>query len=199
MSHFCKHAVQKYTTCACVPFDTADLPRSHAAMHSVRIIKDSEQSASAREDVDGEAYGGHERGTASNDKEEDDMGGTHPSRGDAQRGDRGRPHRQGGLAITDRTIGSKSPKDVAEWEWDEGGEAPTSPPRPHGRRTRALAVGNGHARPTPSYALPTKHFKALGRYLVFLSCKQGEFGFARRALADLYRCVCLYGRSPPSW
>lgn len=50
-----------------------------------------------------------------------------------------------------------------EWDWAEDvGPLGVSPGR-YGERGRANSIGNGHPRPTPSYALPTKHFKTLGR------------------------------------
>lgn len=55
---------------------------------------------------------------------------------------------------------------TAEWEAEQSGEMLAYSPRRHGGEPRKNAMGNGHLRPTPSYALPTKHFKSTGRYVV---------------------------------
>lgn len=54
--------------------------------------------------------------------------------------------------------------DVVEG-WEESEEEPAySPSRRHGGRVRGSTSTYGHARPTPSYALPTKHFKTPDRW-----------------------------------
>ncbi|CAM9313559.1 unnamed protein product, partial [Sphacelaria rigidula] len=60
--------------------------------------------------------------------------------------------------------GNRTAVDTAEeWDWAEGVEPLDASPARYGERGRANGMGNGHPRPTPSYALPTKHFKTLGR------------------------------------
>lgn len=183
-------AVRKAHHFVNVSSHVADRPCSYAAINDIHVLKDSEQSTSAREDVDGEAYSGRGGDMASSDEGEDVSGGTRPSRGGARRGDQRRPHRQGDLEITDRRGGSSSPNNMAERDWAEGKEGPTSSPRRHGRRPGGLAMGNGHARPTPSYALPTKHFKAVARY--YLAVTRGSL-LCEEALACWGpRCCSTY-------
>lgn len=79
--------------------------------------------------------------------------------------DRRRRPRQGvaaeGSMVGDERDRSSSLELTTEWDLDERGGGSESSP---GRLPREGARGNGHARPTPSYALPTKHFKTLDRY-----------------------------------
>ncbi|CAM9489734.1 unnamed protein product [Laminaria digitata] len=72
--------------------------------------------------------------------------------------DRRRRHRQGATEVGDKLDRSSSLELTTEWDLDERGGGSESSP---GRLPREGVRGNGHARPTPSYALPTKHFKTL--------------------------------------
>lgn len=77
---------------------------------------------------------------------------------------RRRRNRQGaaeGNMVGDERNRSSSLELTTEWDLDERGGGSESPP---GCLPREGVRGNGHARPTPSYALPTKHFKTLDRY-----------------------------------
>lgn len=76
-------------------------------------------------------------------------------------------HRQGaaeGNMVDNERDRNSSLELAAEGDLDERGGGSESSP---GRLPREGVRGNGHARPTPSYALPTKHFKALDRYCVW--------------------------------
>ena len=82
-------------------------------------------------------------------------------------GDRRRRHppgaAEGNMAakVDDERDRSSSLELTTEWGL---GETSGGSESPRGRLPREGARGNGHARPTPSYALPTKHFKTLDRY-----------------------------------
>ncbi|CAM9126962.1 unnamed protein product [Ectocarpus fasciculatus] len=87
-------------------------------------------------------------------------------RSDARRSRRQRDEGEGEVSGPRDRHRSRSPEvgdDVVEgWEESEG-EPAYSPSRRHGGRVRGSISTYGHARPTPSYALPTKHFKTPDR------------------------------------
>ncbi len=90
------------------------------------------------------------------------------ARGDAHDGNRRRSRREDHAEVDGERDRSRSVEYVdglAETEggWGEGDQGPASSPWWGGGRRRAASNNNGHNRPTPSYALPTKHFKTPDR------------------------------------
>ncbi|CAM9264054.1 unnamed protein product [Scytosiphon promiscuus] len=82
-----------------------------------------------------------------------------------RRGDRRRPRELGDDRVNDDRDWSSSSEGIGDNDeaWERIDKGHPSAPWRQGLGTRGGVASNGHTRPTPSYALPTKHFKALDR------------------------------------
>ncbi|CBJ30654.1 expressed unknown protein [Ectocarpus siliculosus] len=108
-------------------------------------------------------------------------------RSDTRRSRRQRDEGEGEVSGDRDRHRSHSPEvvdDVVEvWEESEGEPACSSSRRPGGRVRGSIST-YGHARPTPSYALPTKHFKTPDRdrrHAVYAEDARGQKQMQRQA------------------
>lgn len=131
-------------------------------------LQGTEQSTPAREDADLEGFRRDKGGGTHHDTPKD-SGRSRSRRGEPQRDDETRSCHQGGAESNGGIYRSLSLEDTdgmeeAEEDWEESERGPTSSPwRRQGVGARGSVTTVGHDRPTPSYALPTKHFKTLDR------------------------------------
>lgn len=139
-------------------------------------LQGSERSSSTRENFHHEGFRSDEGGTAHRDTR-NKPGGSHTARGEeparTREHGRRRSRRQTGDAKVDggkdRSRSAEDIYDVEEVDvgWEGSGSGPASSPSRGrtGRVRRSVpSNANGHDRPTPSYALPTKHFKTIDRW-----------------------------------
>lgn len=121
-----------------------------------------EQSPLAREDAD-EGASGNEEGGAEPRDAENSSGRPHVRCQELRGTDRTRSRGQDAANVRCHHDRSSSLENTADWDWEGGDHVRASSPARHRREMKGGAMGNGHARPTPSYALPTKHFKTIRR------------------------------------
>lgn len=139
------------------------------------LLKNSEDTASREDYSSGEQNHGRARGSGLPVGKENSSGNhieeMERAGGDALESDRrgARPPLQVASKPSYRRNRNISPENTDGWD-SEGGQQPRALAHVrHASGMRGDTIGNGHARPTPSYALPTKHFKTLTRYTIYVA------------------------------